>query len=285
MAGAMVRIRSVLKDLPKAEKRISDYVLKYPEKVPFLSVNELAKATKVSIASVSRLSKRSGCANFKEFKIEIAQEISSGKHIDSIYQAITPDDSNKEIIDKVFGGNIKSLDDTLKILDKSGLIKASKVIARAERLVFFGVGSSGNIAQDAALRFAHLGIHADAYIDSYESLIQALKMKKKCVAFGISHSGRTKATVATLKLARESGAFVIGITNYPQSPLAKVSDIYFCTSFPESRVRATALSARPSQVCLIDAIYALVARQKMRTRNMEQLNLLTDKLLRLQGKR
>ena len=52
------------------------------------------------------------------------------------------------------------------------LVKASEAISRAERLVFLGIGSSGNIGRDAALRFSHLGIQANACLDTYDMLRQ-----------------------------------------------------------------------------------------------------------------
>ena len=82
MAGVLVKINSLYGRFSKAERRVADYILKKAEEAPFLSVYELALATKVSVASISRFSQKTGYANFKEFKIEIAQEISSGKHID-----------------------------------------------------------------------------------------------------------------------------------------------------------------------------------------------------------
>ena len=81
---------------------------------------------------------------------------------------------------------------------------------------------------------------------------------------GISTSGRLAMTVEALRLASQNGATTIGISNCLKSPLHKASDIFFCTSFPESRVLVAALSPVVAQLCLIDAIYLLVARQKKR---------------------
>ena len=284
MPGALTRIESIYKNLPPAEKRVADYVLKHPENVPFHSVSQLAGTTKVSVASVSRLSKKLGYKNFRDFKIEVAQQ-EAATNIDTIYQAINGQDSDKNVVKKVFAGNIKSLDDTLSILDIPMLIKTAKIISRTKKLVFMGIGSSANIASDAALRFSHLGFPADAYTDSYQMLIQASQLKAKEVAFGISHSGRSRTTVEGLKLAQEKGAVTIGISNYAKSPLNKASDIFLCTSFPESRARSAALSSRLSQMCLIDSLYVLAVRHKKNLRVIERLNGITEKLLRLPDKK
>ena len=279
MAGVIVKINSLHDRFSKAEKRIADYVLKEAEKAPFLSVYEFAQATKVSVASVSRFSQKLGYANFKEFKIDLAKESSSS--IEALSQGIKPEDSEQEIIKKVFGGNIRGLEDTLQILDFAKLGKAAKIISASKRLVFFGIGSSGYIAQDTALRFSHLDIQTEAYIDSYQMLIQALRMKKNDVAFGLSHSGRSTITVEALKAAKNNRATTIGISNYLQSPLSDISDIFLCTAFHENHVRAAALSSRIAQLCLIDTLYLLVARNKKTPLKTKKLDIFTEELLRL----
>ena len=279
MAGVIVKINSLHDCFSKAEKSIAAYVLKNAEKAPFQSVHELARITKVSVASVSRFSKKIGYANFKEFKIDLAKESSSS--IEALSQGIKPEDLEEEIIKKVFGGNIRGLEDTLQILDFSNLGRAAKIISTSKRLVFFGIGSSGYIAQDTALRFSHLDVQTEAYIDSYQMLIQALRMKKNDVAFGLSHSGRSTITVEALKAAKKNKAATIGISNYLQSPLSDISDIFLCTAFRENRVRAAALSSRTAQLCLIDALYLLVARNKKTLLKTDKLDIFTEELLRL----
>jgi DNA-binding MurR/RpiR family transcriptional regulator len=197
-----------------------------------------------------------------------------------IYEAITPEDSDQAMIEKVFLGKIRSLEDTLKILKYPEMSRAARVIARAGRVVFFGVGSSGNIAKDAALRFSMLDIQAEAY-DDFQMPLQAMRMKKNDVAVGISHSGQSAMPVESLNQAKKNGAMTIGISNYLQSPLQRVSDLYFCTSFPESRVRVASLSSMIAQSCLIDAMYLLAARYKKDLWDVEKMDAITDRLTRL----
>ena len=279
MAGVLVKINALYRVLSRAEKRTADFVLSNPEKVPFQSVHEVSRLAGVSVASVSRFVRKVGYATFKDFKVELA--LDSTSPIQTIYQPIAPEDSDEDIIDKVFLGNIQSLEDTRKILDPSHLIKAAKLICAAERMVFFGIGSSGNIAREAALRFSLIDIQAEAYTDAYEMLVQALRVRRKSVAVGISHSGQSTFTVEALKLARRNRAVTVGISNYPRSPLRSVSRFFFCTSFPESRVRVAAISAQVAQLCLTDTLYLLVARHKKELWNAERLNKITEPLLRL----
>ena len=107
--------------------------------------------------------------------------------------------------------------------------------------------------------------------------------KKNDAAVGISHSGRSAITVEALKIAGENGALTAGISNYLKSPLNKYSRYFFCTSFYENSVKVAAISSRIAQLCLIDALYLLAARYKNNVWDIENLNTLTEKLLRIEG--
>ena len=98
---------------------------------------------------------------------------------------------------------------------------------------------------------------------------------------GISHSGRSAATVEALALARKNGALTIGIANFIRSPLHKVSRIFFNTAFPESSVKAAALSSAMAQMCVIDALYLLVARRGRVTPKVERVNAMIEQHLRM----
>jgi DNA-binding MurR/RpiR family transcriptional regulator len=281
MPGVTARIKSLYRNLPKAERKIADFVLKNPQKVPFISVYDIAEAVEVSVASVSRFVREAGYPGFKNFKVELAKDAASV--VPEMYGAITQDDSDETIVRKVFIGNKRSIEDTLKIINLSDFIDATKEVLNAEKIAFFGIGSSGNIAKDAALRFSHLDIQADAYVDPVFMLIQAKRLKEKDVAIGISHSGRSVITVEALRISKDNKAKTIGVSNYLKSPLSRYSKYFFCTSFSENSVKAAALSSRIAQMCLIDALYLLVARHKEGLWDIETLDSMAEKVLRIDG--
>ncbi|HON05119.1 MAG TPA: MurR/RpiR family transcriptional regulator [Candidatus Ratteibacteria bacterium] len=276
--GALKKIQVLMGSLSDSEKKLAEYLRLEREKIPFLSIYDVAKNAGVSTATVSRFVRKVGYKNFTELKIGIARDTDDS--LQEIFSAINPDDSDEKIIQKVFHGNIKSIEDTYNIISIENLIKFAKAIAHSKRVLCIGIGGSGNVARDAALRLSHLNIQAEAYTDYYQILVQSLRTDKDTVVLGISHSGRSSITVEGLKLAKSKNAITGGISNYPDSPLSKVADFFFCTSFPETGVKVAALSSRIAQLCLIDAMYLLVARYRKNLWDVKKLNNLTDKLLR-----
>ncbi len=258
MPNVVVALRSIITALPESEKRVAQYILDHPEEVPFFSIQKLAEEGGTSVASVTRLSQRAGCNNFKELKIQLAQQFDSG--LSAVFEGISKDDSDETCIQKIFGGNIRSLQDTLQILDLTALIKAAEALVNAEKIIFIGFGSSGFIAGDAALRFTHLGLQTAVYREPIEMILNSSLLSKEAVLVALSHSGRTKITAKAIKIARKQGVLTIGITNYTHSPVADNSDIFLCTVFSENLTRAAAISSRISQICIIDALHVLAAR-------------------------
>ena len=76
MPGVLVKIRSLYSSLPKAERKVADYILGNAEEAPHSSVQEFASIGGVSVASVSRFVRKLGFEDFKEFKLELARETS-----------------------------------------------------------------------------------------------------------------------------------------------------------------------------------------------------------------
>jgi len=279
MPSVELTLNSLYNQLSMVERRLADFILASPERIPGLSVKQIASGASASVAAVSRLVRKAGFAGLRDFKLELARERAVPPAY--FYKAIEAEDSDDELVTKVFLGNRQSLEDTLKLLDPAALAQAVRRMVRARALLFFGVGSSGILARDAAMRFSLLGVPAQALSDPSEVYFRAATARQSEVAVGLSHSGRSLATVRALELAREGQALTIGISNYLRSPLHAASDFFFCTSFPETRVTVTALSSRVAQLCLIDAMYLLAARLRGAPRDYEQVNRRMEKLLRL----
>ncbi len=278
MAGVTVKIRSLYPSLPNTERRVADYVLQNTGDVPFKTVYDVARAAGASVASVSRFVRTIGYGSFKDFKVELAQDVTPA--LEEMFGEISPDDDEEEIVKKVFMGNIRSIEDTLKLLNLHDIIDASRSLSKAGRILFFGIGGSGTVARDAALRFSLIDVQAESYTEPVHILTAAKRLKKGEAGIGISHSGRTVMTVNGLKIARENGALTIGITNYMKAPLSRHADYLFCTSFFENRVKVAALSSLTAQICIIDALYLLVAHNRKNIWDIEDLNRITEQLLR-----
>ena len=89
--------------------------------------------------------------------------------------------------------------------------------------------------------------------------VMANNMKKGDVALGISHSGRTKAVVDTMRSAKKSGATTVSLTSFTKSMLYKESDYSLSVYADEKNFPVEAVSARIAHMCVIDALMLTIA--------------------------
>ena len=265
-------MKSLSNTFTEAEKKIAEFFEANIIEIPYMSVYEVAQKNGVSVPTVTRLTKKIGYGRYKDFKIDLVKD--GAKVITGIFEAVSSSagEIDREIINKVFQNSIKSLEGTKELLDFDTLAELANAIIDAGKVVFFGIGSSGYTASDAALRISHLDIQAEAYTEPIQMLLHSSRMDENCVAVGISHSGCTELTVKALHTAKENGAMTASISNYLNTPLALESDYQLCTSFTENKVSTVALSSVIAQHCIIDSLYLLLAKYLLGKQKLWEMN-------------
>lgn len=254
------RIQSKYAQLTRAEKRIADELVKTPDRVVKMTAKELANECDTAASAVIRFCKSLGISGFSELKIELAKSVGL-KNKDDVLKMpqVTFGDKVENVFARVFNSSTKTIENTLKMLDYENVEKIAQVIKGAKRLYFMGVGTSSMIATDAQYRFAQLGINSIACTDLVFMKVTATNMRVDDVVIAISHSGRTRAVVDAMRLAKKSGAKTIAISSFEDSPLVKESD-YAVTSYAdEENYPSEAVSARVAHVCILDAFMMTIA--------------------------
>lgn len=239
----------------RGEKKIADWILQNPQETIRLSISELAEKCGCGEATIVRFSRRLGLVGYQELKISIAQETSAAPSVSS---NISLTDSCYEVYTNRMNDIVTALEHTKNVLDAQALDQAASVIADASHIAIFGLGNSASIAIDAQHKFMRAGLNATAFCDNHLQAIAASHLKKGDVVIGISHSGSSIDIVDAMKLARNSGANTICITNYGSSPIVKQSDIVLYTAAEETKYSILALSSRIAQLAIIDCIPTLL---------------------------
>lgn len=249
-------IKTLYKDLSPTEQIIADYVMENTESIGHGSISEMANELNIADSTIFQFTKKLGFSGFKDFKI--AMLIQEGDFInDAIHQNITPEDTELTIAQKVFESNISTLADTRDLLVEKDLKKAANIINNTKRLYLFGLGGSEIVAADGYHKFLRSSINVYHSTDYHVQLMEASQLSKDDCAIIISHSGRSKETIAIAKRAKEAQAQIIVITSHANSPLAKLGDIIFISISSESEYRSEALASRIAQLSIIDSLYVM----------------------------
>ena len=254
----IAKIHNVFKNLTETEQKIASYILEFPKIVINMTAKELASACGTVPSAVNRTCKAIGVEGFAKLKISLATAVGKeGYNENSI--PFDKQDNPKMIFNKVFNSGINTLKNTYQMIDFSKIDEISKRFATAQRIFIFGVGTSSVVASDAAYRFSQLDVQAYAYTDILQMNVMANNMKNGDVAFGISHSGRTKTVVDAMRCAKQAGATTISLTSFTKSPLYTESDYSISVYADEENYPVEAVSARIAHMCVIDALMLSIA--------------------------
>jgi RpiR family carbohydrate utilization transcriptional regulator len=165
-------------------------------------------------------------------------------------------------VEKVIDATIDALRDTVAIMDKEQYGKALKAIVNAPNILFCGVGDAALVAMEAYQRFVRVGQSCCASEDPDLQLIMATNLGKTDVVVAVSHSGKSSTVVNTVKAAKQAGATVIAITNFPVSPLTKNSDIVLLTAVFTQHISGEVISKRVAELCIVESLYINYLLQK-----------------------
>lgn len=252
----IAQIHNTFENLTQTEQSIADYILKFPEKCTNMTAKELADVCGTVPSAVNRMCKSIGIQGFAKLKIALASAIArDGKDNTPFNQ----EDNEKTIFNKVFNSGINTIKNTYQMLDFLNIKTMAEKLASAKRIFVFGVGTSSVIAVDAAYRLSQLDVQAYAYTDILQMGVMAKNMKDGDIAFGISHSGMTKAVVDTMRAAKKAGATTMALTSFAKSFLYNESDYSICVYADEKNYPVEAVSARVAHICIVDALMLTIA--------------------------
>jgi DNA-binding MurR/RpiR family transcriptional regulator len=263
-----MKIQSLLPSLSKTQKRIAEYILAHSREVVYLSISEFAEKCNVGNATIVRFCQLLGMEGYQELKVALAQDVVSP--IETIHEAVTENDSDIEILNKVFHATLHTIEYTLRIINTKHFERAVEALSKAGRVNIYGSGNSSAIALDLQHKLMRLGMNATAYSDSHMQCIASTLLKPGDVCVAISHSGSSIDIVDAATLAKDFGATIICMTNIGRSPLSDVADIRLDTASKETEYHIIALSSRIAQLTIIDSLYTALAVRNLQNLQQEE---------------
>lgn len=248
-----LKIQAMYPNLKSAERRAVDFLVANPHRVAKLNIVQFASQAECSEATAVRMAKRLGYEGYIELRRVF--ELHQTAEPEAVYPEIGSRDSIPTMLDKVFDASIKSLADTRQILDSDELAKAVEALTKSRQILFCGIGDGGIVAHEGYLRWLKVDHLVYESSDADEQLFFANRLGEGDVFLAFSHSGRSRTVNNAAKLARKRGATIIAVTNYPVSPLTKVSDIVLQTAVFATFSDLEIISKRLAQLCIVESLF------------------------------
>lgn len=249
------QINEIYPTLSKGERKVADYMRDNMSVVLRMTIRELKDTVGVSEPTIFRFCQAMGYSGFKDFKISMAERLSSYK--DYFFHA-EPDSTATELqslIRRALYSESRVIETTLRFLDDALLEQAARQFLNAKRICLFGVGTSFDICSDAQRKLTRLGLNAWAHTEFHSTMALISNMRENDLVFCVSHSGITPETGEILKIAYAKGVKTILMTSFPNTPMCKYAGMILRTYGQEISTNRTAMTSRIGQLALFDAMY------------------------------
>lgn len=240
----------------KTEKKIAEFVIKNTNQVLFMSITDLADACKVADASVHRFCRTMGLKGYQEFKMKLSLSMNSDESTVMESESTSSKiDSLEFTLDKIIQSHISALKETRMLIQEDEVEKTLRMMEDAKTIYFFGVGDSLLSAKEARNKFLRITNKVSCVDDPHMQAMTASMAGENDLIFIISYSGSTKDNVHVAKIAKDSGAKVVGITRFLKSPLTGYTDTLLVCGSNEGPLDGGSMGAKLSQLYIIDVLF------------------------------
>ncbi|RSJ68629.1 putative HTH-type transcriptional regulator YbbH [Streptococcus oralis] len=233
-------------ELTELEQEIARYFLQVDTIVDDLSSQQVTQKLHVSQAALTRFAKKCGFTGYREFVFQYQ------------HQASKPDTHSHKhspLTKRVLRSYSNLREQTQDLIDEEQLERVAQLIDDAERVYFFGTGSSGLIAREMKLRFMRLGVVCEALTDQDGFAWTTSIMDENCLVLGFSLSGTTQSVLDSLLDAKDMGAKTILFTSSPSKDCQAYTETVLVASHSQSSY-IQRISAQLPMLILTDLIYA-----------------------------
>jgi RpiR family carbohydrate utilization transcriptional regulator len=252
-------IRTQLDSLSKSERKVALAVLDHPGQTVSQNITALAKSAQVSEPTVVRFCRTLGYDGWHEFKLKLAQGLALA--LPGLNEQPAQDDLAADLVNKICSRSINTLLDLRNNLDPEAIQKALDILAKANKIEFYGQGTSGIVAADAQHKFFRSGVPTVAYADPHIHSIAAALLRPGDAVVAISQRGNSPALVRSIKLARRGGADVIVLAP-SGTPLADLATVLIPIDLVFNIDPYTPISARLAYLVVIDVLAVGLALQR-----------------------
>jgi DNA-binding MurR/RpiR family transcriptional regulator len=260
----------------RTQKRLANYLVDNWAEIPLLSIEAIAEKSGVSMASITRLTRKLSCRGFHDFK-----NLVKGEHMRRIvnpverFFALQTDLSGKKPLIQAARQDVKNINRLLTSISEETFQKLVDWVDQAKRVFSFGVGISAIFSSLIAYTFSQIQKESQRLDEGHMPVEEKiLSIRKNEIIIFSSFFPYSKCTAEYARLARQRGLRIVVISDNEYSPVAQYAslvlkvpreNILFTTSIAALSVL---LNAVATEVALKrkDAIGQLLKEQERQLR-------------------
>lgn len=222
-------------NLTKGEKKVAGYLLEREGEIEHMTLRQCADGAQTGQPTVVRTLRRLGFQGWQQFRNEVLKQSGQGNSVmegNSLGQE--PADGSlaakrKGVPTRVIRQDIVVLQEMLQGIQEKEFQEVIQLLKKARSVEIYGAERSAFVAGELEGRLLHMGISCRTYADLFLQKVSAEYLDARSVVIAISQSGTTRMVAEAMRLAKGSGAKMIGILGTRECPIADYCDYVFVT--------------------------------------------------------
>ncbi len=211
----------------RTQKRLANFLLDNWVEIPLLSIETIAEKSGVSMASITRLTRRLSCAGFHDFKNQVKSE-----HLNSMvnpverFFSLKSDLSGKKPLIQAARQDVKNINYLLTSINKKTFLRLVEWIEKSDRVFAFGIGISSIFANLIAYTFNQIEKETHSLDEGNMPVEEKiLSIRKNDLIIFSSFFPYSKSTVEFARLAHQRGLKIVVFSDNEFSPLAQYASL------------------------------------------------------------
>jgi DNA-binding MurR/RpiR family transcriptional regulator len=224
-----IRLAEHMAEGSVGNRKLAEFILRHPIRVAALSIDDVAKATGVSTATISRFARALDFGGFAEMRGAVAEAVQA---------ALDPVAKLKlQLADGAVGTGgaaLRAIQQQISRIDAAEIeaqaAEAARVIVAARQVHVMGFGLSAHLAALMVLGLQPFCPSAAGVVEFGGTEVAAGRLMgigAGDVLIAITFPRYASDVVRLTRYARDRGATVVALTDSVASPLARLSDILF----------------------------------------------------------
>ncbi len=233
------RLEQKAKTFTASQQQLADYITNNVENAAFLSINQLAKETGVSEATVFRFAQALGYEGYQEFVKQLQQEMQDRISAGSLFDLDVQSDGDNMAVQSTFNRVLQQEINNISALSNMNMENIHIVIEKlikAQNITVVGLMASGSIAHYYASQlsriFPHVRLITSADIFSASALAD---VNEHSMVITLAFPRYPVNIENFAKIAQKRKAFCITVTSSHQSPTVPFADCSFIVNRNQDR--------------------------------------------------
>lgn len=238
--------------LSKSEQKIAAFIVAHPERAVSSTSQDLAQEIGTSNSTLTRFCKKLDYRNYIEFQTLLAAERA-------------PERVPEETLRRINHYYARTLDAACEMVHPDELDAFVERIHQADKILVFGLGSSGLTASEFNMRLVQMGFTSSVMTDTFLMRVQSSLFSPRDLIIAVSNSGETPEVVSACRIAKSAGVQICLLTQNSRSELGLMADTILLAGDIGQVGDEKFINSQMPLVFLIDAItYRLLEDPKCR---------------------